>query len=414
MSESVIRAEGLSKRYRVGERERYLALRDILARAFAASFRRDGGPRTVEYLWALRGVSFDVRQGEVIGLIGRNGAGKSSLLKVLSRITRPTEGFAEVRGRIGSLLEVGTGFHPELTGRENVYLSGAVLGMRRSEIDRKFDEIIAFSGVEPFLDTPLKHFSTGMQMRLAFAVAAHLEPEILLVDEVLAVGDAEFQKKCLGKMQDVSKSGRTIVFVSHNMGAISRLCKRAFWLDEGRVRLMGETSEVIGRYQSCYLAGCPEWVRAASAGDEDREFTFRRVRAVNGGGVAVLQGNDSLTVEIDYVVRRALTACQISARICNSEGLAIFTTSDADDSGFSALPIAPGSYRTGFTIPAGFLSPGVYYVLLGAHLPGHHIYDMVEQTVVFEVSQVGSLSSLDGRYGIVAPMIKWETNALAQ
>ena len=206
MSESVIHAEGLGKRYRVGERERYFALRDVITRAFTAPFRRNGPTSTQDYLWALRDVSFDVKQGEVVGLIGRNGAGKTTLLKMLSRITRPTAGFAEIHGRVGSLLEVGTGFHPELTGRENIYLSGAILGMGKREIDRKFDEIVAFAEVERFLDTPLKHFSTGMQMRLAFAVAAHLEPEILLVDEVLAVGDIEFQKKCLGKMQDISKA----------------------------------------------------------------------------------------------------------------------------------------------------------------------------------------------------------------
>ncbi|MGD0182417.1 MAG: ABC transporter ATP-binding protein, partial [Terriglobales bacterium] len=226
MSETVIHVAGLGKRYRVGERARYFALRDVLARAFKPTLRRNGRRQSVDYLWAMRGVSFDVPRGEVIGLIGRNGAGKTTLLKILSRITRPTEGFAEIHGRVGSLLEVGTGFHPELTGRENLFLSGAILGMRKSEITRKFDEIVGFAGVERFIDTPLKHFSTGMQMRLAFAVAAHLEPEILLVDEVLAVGDLEFQKKCLGKMQDVSKSGRTIIFVSHQMNQIRRLCER--------------------------------------------------------------------------------------------------------------------------------------------------------------------------------------------
>src|ERR1700685_1628763 len=223
MGETVIHVEGLGKRYRVGERERYLALRDVLTRAFAAPFRWGAERRRQDYLWALRGVSFDVQQGEVVGLIGRNGAGKTTLLKILSRITRPTEGFAEIHGRVGSLLEVGTGFHPELTGRENIYLSGAILGMKKDEIRRKYDAIVDFAGVERHMDTPRTHFSTGMQMRLAFAVAAHLEPEILLVDEVLAVGDLEFQKKCLGKMQEVSKSGRTIVFVSHQMNQSRRL-----------------------------------------------------------------------------------------------------------------------------------------------------------------------------------------------
>src|SRR5277367_5973964 len=250
MTESVVHVEGLGKRYRVGERERYFALRDVLARAFSAPFKRNGAGRSADYIWALRDVSLDVHQGEVVGLIGRNGAGKTTLLKLLSRITRPTTGFAEIHGRVGSLLEVGTGFHPELTGRENIFLSGAILGMHRHEIVRKYDSIIDFAGVERYIDTPLKHFSTGMQMRLAFAVAAHLEPEILFVDEVLAVGDLEFQKKCLGKMQEVSKSGRTIVFVSHQMNQIRRLCERVLWIDGGEIRRQGPTAEVSAVYEA--------------------------------------------------------------------------------------------------------------------------------------------------------------------
>src|SRR5271168_2799450 len=262
MTMLAIRVEGLGKRYRVGERERYLALRDLITRAFRAPFSRNGARRSVDYLWALRNVSFDVKQGEVVGLIGRNGAGKTTLLKLLSRITRPTTGFAEIRGRVGSLLEVGTGFHPELTGRENVYLSGAILGMRKREIGRKFDAIVAFAGVERFIDTPLKHYSSGMQTRLAFAVAAHLEPEILLVDEVLAVGDLQFQKKCLGKMQEVSDTGRTIVFVSHQMNQIRRLCERVLWIDGGEIRRQGPTAEVSAAYEAAG-SGQPE-LRARS------------------------------------------------------------------------------------------------------------------------------------------------------
>jgi len=251
VSETAIHAQGLSKRYRVGERERYLALRDLITRTIAAPFRV-ASRRQTNVLWALRELSFEIKQGEVVGLIGRNGAGKSTLLKVLSRITKPTSGWVEVHGRVGSLLEVGTGFHPELTGRENVYLSGAVLGMKRAEIDRKFDEIVAFAEVERFLDSQLKHFSTGMQMRLAFAVAAHLEPEILLVDEVLAVGDLEFQKKCLGKMSEVSKGGRTIVFVSHQMSQIRRLCERVIWIDDGGIRQDGATLDVVSAYETAF------------------------------------------------------------------------------------------------------------------------------------------------------------------
>src|SRR5271154_1991920 len=265
MSETVILAEGLGKRYQVGERERYFALRDVLTRAVKAPFRRGRQRRPADHLWALRDVSLEIVQGEVIGLIGRNGAGKTTLLKILSRITRPTEGFAEMHGRIGSLLEVGTGFHPELTGRENIYLSGAVLGMSKWEIDQKFDIIVAFAEVERFLDTQLKHFSTGMQMRLAFAVAVHLEPEILLVDEVLAVGDLAFQKKCLGKMEGVSKSGRTIVFVSHQINQIRRLCKRVLWIDAGRIRQSGPTGEVIAAYEAAMMKSAQETPQAAGS-----------------------------------------------------------------------------------------------------------------------------------------------------
>src|SRR6476661_9542116 len=237
----VIQARGLSKCYRLGERERYGALRDSIVAAVTAPVRwlnskSNGESGTDERtIWALRDVSFEIEQGEIVGIIGRNGSGKSTLLKILSRITEPTIGSAMVLGQVGSLLEVGSGFHPELTGRENVYVNGAILGMKRREIARKFDEIVAFAEVEPFIDTPVKHYSSGMQMRLAFAVAAHLEPTILLVDEVLAVGDIAFQKKCLGKMQDVSKQGRTVLFVSHNMAAIQNLCKAGVFLAGGRV-----------------------------------------------------------------------------------------------------------------------------------------------------------------------------------
>src|SRR3984885_3484774 len=250
MSKTVIHAEGLGKRYRVGERERYLALRDVLTRAFTAPFRRGRVYRKRDYLWALRNVSFDVQQGEVIGLIGRNGAGKTTLLKILSRITSPTEGCATIHGRVGSLLEVGTGFHPELTGRENIFLNGAILGMRKAEILRKFDEIVAFAEIEKFVDTPVKHYSSGMYVRLAFAVAAHLEPEILIIDEVLAVGDARFQEKCLGLMQQTATHGRTILFVSHNMAAVQSLCGRVILLADGRLQIDGAPAEVTSHYFS--------------------------------------------------------------------------------------------------------------------------------------------------------------------
>src|SRR6202050_1654407 len=305
MSEPVIRVERIGKRYRLGEGLRHTALRNVIGDALRAPLRlltgsshiRNNGPGasspvtnagasagmaagSSRFIWALKDVNFEVRQGEAVGVIGRNGAGKSTLLKILARTTRPTEGHAEIHGRIGSLLEVGTGFHPELTGRENVYMSGAILGMRKAEIDRKFDEIVAFSEVERFLDTPLKHYSSGMGMPLAFAVAAHLEPEILLVDEVLSVGDASFQKKCLGKMGQVSRDGRTILFVSHNMAAVKALCSRAVLMRDGVVAASGIVADVADDYLLGTAPGASarEWCDLATApGNESVRISFIRI-----------------------------------------------------------------------------------------------------------------------------------------
>ena len=277
MSDIAISVKSLSKQYHISAKQKaYRTLRDTLADAFVSPFRRtrrllrgqaSAAAELDETFWALQDVSFEVRHGEVVGIIGRNGAGKSTLLKILSRITEPTEGYADIHGRVGSLLEVGTGFHPELTGRENIYLNGSILGMRKGEIDCKFDEIVAFAEVERFIDTPVKHYSSGMYLRLAFAVAAYLEPEILLVDEVLAVGDARFQKKCLNKMQDVGQHGRTVLFVSHNMPAITRLCERVILLDEGRVLQDGPSYQVVRTYLNSGLgtSAAREWSDPAKA-----------------------------------------------------------------------------------------------------------------------------------------------------
>jgi len=258
MRDIAIRTDSLSKQYRIGlRRSGYRTLRDALTDAFMAPFRRGrrlfrgqqyGAADMQETIWALKDVSFEIKRGEVVGIIGSNGAGKTTLLKILSRITEPTEGYAEIYGRVGSLLEVGTGFHPELTGRENIYLNGAILGMKKAEIDLKFDEVVAFAEIEKFIDTPVKHYSSGMYVRLAFAVAAHLEPEILLVDEVLAVGDAQFQRKCLGKMDEVATAGRTVLFVSHNLAAVENLCKRVLLIDKGNVAMTGDAYTVVNRY----------------------------------------------------------------------------------------------------------------------------------------------------------------------
>lgn len=413
-----IRTHQLGKRYQIGEKVKYFALRDNLAQFFLYPWRALKGcfsPNGTEdqpgnFIWALKEVSFEVPQGEVVGIIGRNGAGKSTLLKILSRITEPTEGWAEIHGRVGSLLEVGTGFHPELTGRENLYLNGAILGMRKAEIDRKFDEIVAFAEIERFIDTPVKYYSSGMYVRLAFAVAAHLEPEILLVDEVLAVGDASFQKKCLGKMGEVAKAGRTVLFVSHNMGAITRLCKRALWLDQGRIVQDGPASEVVSRYQAQYLTACPEWQRPPQE-EIKSPFALLKIQVKNEEGqvAGVFGGNEAIRLELHYLIRQPLVGCAVGIRVHNSDGIPVFTSVDSDQEGVSALPKEPGYYQAILTIPGYFLAPGTYYVSAGAHLPFRTLYEFFEQVVVFEVSPSGSLASLDGRWGIVTPLIPWET-----
>lgn len=309
MSDAAIRVEGLGKRYRLGRRGPYRTLRESLMSLFC---RSNGGPSTD--LWALKDVSFAVKPGEVVGVIGRNGAGKSTLLKILSRITDPTEGHAEVRGRVRALLEVGTGFHPELTGRENVYLNGAILGMKRAEIDRKFDDIAAFAEVEKFLDTPVKHYSSGMYTRLAFSVAAHLEPEILLVDEVLAVGDAAFQKKCLGKMGDFARSGRTVLFVSHNMAAIQHLCGSCLLLHEGRIVSLGPTEETISRYMSLSDRSDREDLRTRVHREGNGRLRCVRIEA------AGLQTGSAGHIDIHYEGQPPLRTVQISLGLFTSMG----------------------------------------------------------------------------------------------
>ncbi|MGB6430582.1 MAG: polysaccharide ABC transporter ATP-binding protein [Candidatus Acidiferrales bacterium] len=357
MSDAVIRVEGLGKRYRVGERERYMALRDIITRALAAPFKR-GARRAQDYLWALRDVSFDVAQGEVIGLVGRNGAGKTTLLKLLSRITRPTAGWAEIHGRIGSLLEVGTGFHPELTGRENVFLSGAILGMGKREIEQKMDAIVAFADVERFITTPLKFYSSGMQMRLAFAVAAHLEPEILLVDEVLAVGDLEFQKKCLGKMEEVSKTGRTIIFVSHQMNQIRRLCERVLWIDGGRIREQGATGKIVAAYESASSAA------SAESGGNGSCFASW---SLNGNGNVLADGVDEVRFHFRLRLREPVTKGHF--------GIAVLAESNVVLSGwgFDNLDIPAGDQEVILRIPALPLRPGSYTLTCAVYTGGNNL-----------------------------------------
>jgi lipopolysaccharide transport system ATP-binding protein len=333
MSAVAISANGVGKRYRIGVRQRYRSLRDTISTAIARPFQR-GAKDQSGIFWALEDVSFEIRHGEAVGLIGRNGAGKSTLLKILSRITEPTSGQIDITGRVGSLLEVGTGFHPELTGRENIFLNGAILGMRRAEIAQKFDEIVAFSEVEKFLDTPVRHYSSGMYTRLAFAVAAHLEPEILMVDEVLAVGDAAFQRKCLGKMGDVATEGRTVIFVSHNIGAINRLCKSVIWLENGRVVEIGPTSDVVAKYlgSSSGDQGFCEWPEG-TANPGVNEFKLFAIR-IHGHTGAVTPNVDvrfPFSITLDCKIVEPLPHCRIGFVVATSDGTIVFDSYDSDD-----------------------------------------------------------------------------------
>jgi lipopolysaccharide transport system ATP-binding protein len=410
MSSTVIRAEGLGKQYRVGERERYLALRDILMRAVQSPLKLFR-PAQSELMWALRDVSLQVQQGEVIGIVGRNGSGKTTLLKILSRVTRPTTGFAEVHGRMGTLLEVGTGFHPELTGRENVFLSGAILGMSKREMDRKFDEIVAFAEVEKFIDTPLKHFSTGMQMRLAFAVAAHLEPEILLVDEVLAVGDATFQKKCLGKMGDVSRQGRTIFFVSHNMTALRSLCSRAVWLDSGHVIEVGDAGNVIDSYLQKQVATNLEsaWQDDNTA-PGDHRVRLRSVRVIplgDSGGQITVQ--TPLRMEFTYWNYTPGAVLNISIFLNNLEGMCIFNV----PSDFAPRPA--GLIRHTVEIPGELLNTGSYSIDLLVVKDASVGMFRQNNVVAFEVLEGKVLGNWYGRVpGAVRPKLKWVSEALGE
>jgi lipopolysaccharide transport system ATP-binding protein len=371
MSEAAICVEGLGKKYRIGEKhERYKTLRDTLADAAFRPFRAirswiypngDDHKSSDNIVWALRDVSFDIKRGEVVGVIGRNGAGKSTLLKILSCITEPTEGHADIHGRVGSLLEVGTGFHPELTGRENIYLNGAILGMKKAEIDRKFDEIVAFAEVEKFIDTPVKHYSSGMHVRLAFAVAAHLEPEILLVDEVLAVGDLAFQQKCLGKMGDVARGGRTILFVTHQMNQIRRLCERCIWLDGGRVRRTGPTAEAVSAYEAAMISAGPARLRGADRSTVAAKFIQWEVVSSNDGHPNVLTNTGQFSVKFVLEVNKALSAAAHGVALLRDGEQTLWGT------GVTGLKLGPGVYNLVYTLPHLFLQPGIYHWRVSLH-----------------------------------------------
>jgi len=416
VTEIAVRAEGLSKLYRIGELHRRTTLRESIVAAARGAFR-PSVRRPAEIVWALKDVSFEVGRGEVVGIIGRNGAGKSTLLKVLARITEPTSGRAEVRGRVGSLLEVGTGFHSELTGRENIFLSGAILGMRRAEIVHRFDEIVAFAEVERFIDTPVKHYSTGMYLRLAFAVAAHLEPEILLVDEVLAVGDAAFQKKCLGKMGDVSRQGRTVLFVSHNLAAVKYLCPSTLWLEGGGVHLHGTSEAVVREYLESTDAGGRALWRAEASVNDDRRASLLRVAVTDEcGRVAETIGSDMpFYVEIDYRLADRVEGVRVGYRLQTPDGLVVLTSADTDPDGWGT-DRGPGVLRSRCVFPGKLLNGGRYLLTVGCDVPMREILFFHEAVVAFTVQVSGSAGGAvpDGRLGLLRPTLDWSVRTLAE
>jgi lipopolysaccharide transport system ATP-binding protein len=392
MSDTAIRVAGVGKSYLVGHeaesRHRYVALRDVIARGVKGFARKtrdmlSGKPvmpgDEIEEFWALKDVSFEVKRGDVVGVIGRNGAGKSTLLKVLSRITEPTQGRVEITGRVASLLEVGTGFHPELTGRENIYLNGAILGMTRSEIRARFDEIVAFAEVERFLDTPVKRYSSGMYMRLAFAVAAHLEPEILVVDEVLAVGDAEFQKKCLGKMRDVAGLGRTVLFVSHNMAAVRALCRNALLLDKGRLVLAASSDEVISRYVAQHAAQT-DFARAPLRTNKPH-ITAAAIREID-----VVKATGRRLLRVHVTAHSAVPMnVEIFAWISDNFRAPVGYAPIGSLNGQTPAELRPGETAFEFTIDISNLALGDYSLSLGVQKPFAELYDRLDDCLTFEL-----------------------------
>jgi lipopolysaccharide transport system ATP-binding protein len=416
-SELALSVERLGKRYALGaNRERYKTLRDSVRDFFLAPFRRRQPP---EPFWALKDVSFEVPRGEVLGIIGRNGAGKSTLLKILSSVTEPTEGEIRVWGSVGALLEVGTGFHPELTGRENIYLNGAILGMKRHEIRKKFDEIVAFAEISKFLDTPAKRYSSGMYMRLAFSVAAHMNPDILLIDEVLAVGDANFQKKCLGKMEEVSRSGRTVLFVSHSMPTVLRLCRRAILLEHGKYSEAGTASEVVAAYLQAGTGSSAErvWPDYDSApGDSVARLHAIRVKNENGEVSDSFDIRRPIQIEVEYW-HHAPPGLRTSANLhfYNDEGVCLFITNEFNSPQWATGRRKQGLVKSVVTIPGNFLAEGRIIIRDAAitSLNPTVVHAHERDPVAFQVIDQSEGDGVRGPYvneypGVMRPMLRWD------
>ena len=418
---TAIKAENLSKRYRIGGlRPEHSSLRDLFDDLVAAPFRKMRRSSGQQTLWALRDLNLEVAQAELVGIIGHNGAGKSTLLKILSRVTKPTTGKAAIYGRVGSLLEVGTGFHQDLTGRENIFLSGAILGMSRAEIKRKFDEIVAFAEIERFLETPLKWYSSGMYVRLAFSVAANLEPEILIMDEVLAVGDAAFQQKCLDKMRDIRRQGRTILFVSHDMAAITRLCKRVVLLEGGQITADGEPHEVVNRYlsSSWQMGALREWANPAEApGNEIVRLRCVRVRAQDGETISAVDIRKPFGLEVTYDVLAEGHALVSVIEFYNEEGTELFSTHDTN-ADRRRRPRAVGRYTDTVWIPGNLLAEGslLAHVSIMSHFPSTVLHAHERNAVAFQVIDSQAGDSARGDYvgpmpGVMRPLLDWTTQS---
>jgi lipopolysaccharide transport system ATP-binding protein len=397
MDDVVIRVDGLSKQYRIGVKlDGYKTLRETLTDGFVAPFRRtmkllrgqaSGAADMDEKIWALKDVSFEIKRGEVVGIIGRNGAGKTTLLKILSRITEPTEGCAEIHGRIGSLLEVGTGFHPELTGRENIYLNGAILGMKKRQMDRKFDEIVAFAEIEKFIDTPVKHYSSGMYVRLAFAVAAHLEPEILLVDEVLAVGDAAFQKKCLGKMGEVAEGGRTVLFVSHNMAAVRNLCNKSIVLENGQRLFTGRTYDAISHYNKTIKPTRDNYDLTdieSRTGTGELRFIRYSIEDNTGKDTGYAVSGQGLKINLFYEAHENIKNVNVGIAIFTNEGVRL--SSLATSLLNKKFPEIPRKGKFVFEISKVPLNAGLYSILVDANKEGT-VLDRIEDAFLLNVEE---------------------------